>query len=86
MSAAPVAAPAEQAERTEEVALELEGMSCASCAARVERALSRQAGVAEVRVNFATARAEVVFDVARAARERRRGCWVSGRARWSGRA
>ncbi len=57
-------AAAERADRSEEVTLELEGMSCASCAARVERALSRQDGVAEARVNFAAARAEVVFDAA----------------------
>jgi cation-transporting ATPase V len=46
----------------EEITFELEGMSCASCAARIERTLSRQEGVAEARVNFAAARAEVVYD------------------------
>jgi cation-transporting ATPase V len=42
--------------------LAVEGMHCASCAVRVQRALSRQAGVAEASVNFATHRAEVVYD------------------------
>ena len=63
MSAPPGFAPADQ-ERVEEITLDVEGMSCASCAARVERALSRQEGVAQARVNFAAARAEVVFDAA----------------------
>ena len=63
MSAPPLAvAPAGQEQTAQEVTLEVKGMSCASCAARVERALSRQDGVAEARVNFAAARAEVVFD------------------------
>lgn len=38
------------------------GMTCGSCAARVERALSQQRGVASAEVNFATNRATVVFD------------------------
>src|SRR5579875_1818138 len=40
--------------------LEIEGMTCASCVRRVERALSRVPGVAEVTVNLATEKAEVV--------------------------
>jgi heavy metal translocating P-type ATPase len=42
--------------------LVVERMSCASCARRIERALSRHPGVVEARVNFATARATVVYD------------------------
>jgi len=38
------------------------GMTCGSCAARVQRTLGRQAGVADATVNFATARATVTFD------------------------
>lgn len=38
------------------------GMNCAGCAANVERALKRLAGVREANVNFATARATVLFD------------------------
>jgi Cu+-exporting ATPase len=71
-------------DRTE---LELEGMTCASCAARIERKLNRLDGV-EATVNYATERADVRFDPARvrvddlvgavaaagyAARERRAG-------------
>ena len=40
------------------------GMSCGSCAARVQRTLSEQPGVASAEVNFATNRATVVFDPA----------------------
>ncbi len=38
------------------------GMTCGSCAARVQRTLGRQDGVADAGVNFATHRATVVFD------------------------
>ncbi|HQS03396.1 MAG: copper-translocating P-type ATPase [Halothiobacillus sp. 24-54-40] len=40
----------------------VEGMTCASCSARVERALARQAGVVSAAVNLATEQAQVVFD------------------------
>jgi Cu+-exporting ATPase len=39
--------------------LPVEGMTCASCAGRVERALSRVPGVTEAHVNLASERAEV---------------------------
>ncbi len=42
--------------------LPVEGMTCGSCAARVERILSRQAGVREASVNFATGTARVGLD------------------------
>ena len=41
------------------VAFDIEGMSCASCVARVERAIRALPGVAEVAVNLATERASV---------------------------
>jgi heavy metal translocating P-type ATPase len=41
---------------------DVHGMSCASCATRVERALSEHDGVAAATVNFATRRAAVTFD------------------------
>jgi copper-transporting P-type ATPase V len=44
--------------------LDVSGMTCGSCAARVERVLGRQPGVEEARVNFATGRASVDFDPA----------------------
>jgi Cu+-exporting ATPase len=43
------------------VQLELEGMTCAACAARIERSLNRLAGV-EATVNYATERAAVAYD------------------------
>jgi P-type Cu+ transporter len=45
--------------RLEEAELGIEGMTCASCAGRVERALQRVPGVADASVNFATERARV---------------------------
>lgn len=44
------------------VELPLMGMHCAGCAGRIERALAAVPGVAKVNVNFATARAAVVFN------------------------
>ncbi|MDB5096101.1 MAG: actP [Cyanobacteria bacterium RYN_339] len=46
---------------TAETQLALGGMSCASCAARVEKALGAATGVVEAHVNFATASAAVTF-------------------------
>jgi copper-transporting P-type ATPase V len=46
------------------VDFKVEGMTCGSCAARVQRVLGRQAGVARADVNFATGRARVVYDAA----------------------
>jgi Cu+-exporting ATPase len=48
------------------VQLELEGMTCAACAARVEKALNKVDGV-EASVNFATERAAVRYDDGRVA-------------------
>lgn len=44
-------------------------MSCAACAARVEKILGRQPGVEQARVNFAAATARVVYDPAVASPE-----------------
>ncbi|MGI8518000.1 MAG: heavy metal translocating P-type ATPase [Acidimicrobiia bacterium] len=41
---------------------EVAGMTCASCALRIERTLSKQEGVVEASVNLAGAEAKVVFD------------------------
>ncbi|MDX1447486.1 MAG: heavy metal translocating P-type ATPase [Acidimicrobiia bacterium] len=41
------------------VTFDVEGMTCAACAARVERVLGKQEGVDAVVVNYATARAQV---------------------------
>ena len=47
---------------TETVELDIEGMTCASCVARVERALRKQAGVERAAVNLATERATVAYE------------------------
>ncbi len=52
-----------RAPETGEVRLELEGMTCASCAARIERKLNKLDGV-EATVNFATEQATVRCDSA----------------------
>src|SRR3990170_3342052 len=48
--------------RTVQVTLPVEGMTCASCVARVERALKKTGGVAGATVNLATEKATVDFD------------------------
>ena len=47
-----------------EVEFAVAGMTCGSCAARVEKALSRQPGVASAGVNLASEKATVAFDPA----------------------
>src|SRR3954451_7156719 len=49
---------------TTEVTFPVEGMTCASCVRRIEKALSRVEGVQEANVNLATEKAHVVFDPA----------------------
>jgi cation-transporting ATPase V len=49
-----------------EAELVVTGMTCASCAARVEKVLGRQEGVESASVNLSTERAKVVFDRSRA--------------------
>ena len=47
---------------SERVGLSVTGMSCAACARRIERGLSKRPGVLSAGVNFATARATVEYD------------------------
>ncbi len=54
-------APSDSFERCD---LAIEGMTCASCAARIEKKLGKQKGVASASVNFATKVATVLFDPA----------------------
>jgi copper-transporting P-type ATPase V len=56
---APDANPLAVDEQGQLVELEVSGMTCGSCAARVQRALARQDGVSEATVNYATGRASV---------------------------
>jgi Cu+-exporting ATPase len=47
---------------TEKVALPVSGMSCAGCAARIEKNLNRAQGVEDANVNFANQTATVTFN------------------------
>ncbi len=51
------------AEKT--ITLPIGGMSCANCAANVERSLNKLGGISEAAVNFASEQAKVSFDPAR---------------------
>ena len=48
------------------VVLPVEGMTCASCVLRVEKALKQVDGVSESNVNFASEKVKVTFDAAKA--------------------
>jgi len=48
--------------RVERMDLPIAGMTCASCAAKIEKALARVPGVSKAAVNFAAEEATVVFD------------------------
>jgi len=60
--AEPPVAPASTRAVREVVELDVAGMTCGSCAARVQRKLSRQPGVSEALVNYATGRATVELE------------------------
>jgi Cu+-exporting ATPase len=47
------------------VTLKISGMSCAACAAKIERKLAKQEGVTKAAVNLATEKATIEFDSAR---------------------
>ncbi|HEV2066801.1 MAG TPA: heavy metal translocating P-type ATPase [Thermomicrobiales bacterium] len=49
---------------TQDAVFDIEGMTCAACVRRVERALTKVEGVASASVNLATERASVTFDPA----------------------
>jgi len=53
----------------EEVVLDISGMTCGSCAARVEKTLTRADGVLVAGVNLATHRAKVSFDPSATSRQ-----------------
>jgi copper-transporting P-type ATPase V len=61
-TAEPTVAAAPSNGRREVMELDISGMTCGSCAARVQRALARQPGVSEALVNYATGRATVELD------------------------
>lgn len=47
--------------KTNKVAIPIEGMTCAACAARIEKALGKTEGVLNVSVNFATEKAVIEY-------------------------
>jgi cation-transporting ATPase V/Cu+-exporting ATPase len=49
-------------EEYEHLELDVSGMTCGSCAARVQRTLSREPGVADALVNYATGRATIELE------------------------
>ena len=55
---------------TQSVELDIEGMTCASCVNRIEKKLSKVAGVSSVNVNLATERGTVIYDPAQVDPER----------------
>ncbi len=57
--------PSATVESREKASFTVEGMTCANCVVRVEKALRRQGGVSEASVNLATSRADVIFDATR---------------------
>jgi Cu+-exporting ATPase len=63
-AAAPAAPAATGLAGRGEVALPIEGMTCASCVRRVEKSLTRVPGVSQASVNLATEKATVAYDPA----------------------
>ncbi len=61
--------PIQEGQETERLSLPVTGMSCAACAARIEKSLKRAEGVRGASVNFATHRAAVEYDPRATGRE-----------------
>ncbi len=53
-----------QVSANEHTILVLDGMTCASCAMRIEKGLKKLSGITEASVNFATEQATVTYDPA----------------------
>src|ERR1700677_687883 len=62
-TAEPTVAAAPSNGAREVMELDISGMTCGSCAARVQRKLSRQPGVSEALVNYATGRATLELEL-----------------------
>ncbi len=60
----PSAQTANKAAEFKKVTMQITGMTCAACAARIEKGLGKMGGVKEVNVNFAMERASVTYDPA----------------------
>src|SRR6266851_2742329 len=57
-----VVVPQAQIRGEDRAVLALEGMTCASCAMRIEKGLKKLPGIKEASVNFATEQATVIYD------------------------
>ncbi len=64
-----MATTSKHTERDAKVTLEITGMTCASCSARIEKNLAKMPGVIHVAVNLATEKATVEYDPAAVDRE-----------------
>ena len=64
MTTTPTTPTSQHPPLTTESTLDIEGMTCASCVGRVQKALSRVDGVVEASVNLATETAAVTYDPA----------------------
>ncbi len=83
----PVAAPAPQIEGAgrARLTLSLGGMTCANCAATIEKGIGKMAGVAAATVNFAAEKLAVEYDPSSlTAEDIRRGVENLGYRAWSG--
>ncbi|HVB74638.1 MAG TPA: heavy metal translocating P-type ATPase [Ktedonobacteraceae bacterium] len=56
--------PRAAADAESRTVLDLEGMTCASCAMRIEKGLKKVPGIIDARVNLATEKATVIYDPA----------------------
>lgn len=61
-AARPVAAPVPEAVVGDSITFSAVGMTCGSCAARIQRTLQKQPGVADAQVNYATGQALVTTE------------------------
>ncbi len=62
MSTQQTSSGTDETRHTAHVQVGISGMTCASCALRIEKGLSRYPGVADAHVNFGTEKATVTFD------------------------
>ena len=63
------------------VQIPVEGMTCAACQVRVQRALTRVPGVADASVNLLAHQASVRYDAARVRPEELVAAWLPSRRR-----
>lgn len=57
------------AEQVQKASVKIKGMSCASCATRIQKAIEKMPGVKDANVNFATEKLNVTYDTEKASVE-----------------